>query len=96
MGVESELLTRALALPEADRAELASRLLLSLESVNLDADHEAEWAAEVERRRLALDRGETTASPWREAIDRIGQALSLAVVHTKRRPGFWKLRRSDP
>jgi putative addiction module component (TIGR02574 family) len=75
MSLESDLLTRALELPDADRAELASRLLLSLEPDDFDADTEAEWASEIERRRLALDRGETMATPWREAMDRIQQGL---------------------
>ena len=72
MSIESELLAQALSLPEADRAELANQLLLSLESAEPDADRGAAWADEVERRRLAFDRGETTASPWREATKRIG------------------------
>ena len=72
MGFEPDLLTRVLALPEADRAELASRLLLSLEeSDEPGADHEALWAEEIERRRPAFDRGETTAAPWGEALKRI-------------------------
>jgi putative addiction module component (TIGR02574 family) len=75
MGLEFELLTRALALPEAERAELASRLLLSLESDESIADHDAEWASEIERRRLAFDRGESTASPWRDALNRIEREI---------------------
>jgi putative addiction module component (TIGR02574 family) len=75
MGIESELLTQALALPEADRAELANRLLLSLEPDEDDLNHDAAWAEEIERRRQAFDRGETTASPWREAMGRIEQEI---------------------
>jgi putative addiction module component (TIGR02574 family) len=75
MSIESELLAQALSLPEADRAELANQLLLSLEPDGPDTDRDAAWAEEVERRRLAFDRGETTASPWREAIRRIEGSL---------------------
>ena len=71
MGVESDLLAQALALPESDRAELADHLLTSLEPSGTDADAQSAWSDEIERRRLALDRGETTASPWREAIRRL-------------------------
>jgi len=70
MSIESDLLTQALALPEADRAELASRLLLSLEPDVPDLDHDQAWAEEIERRRQARDRGETTTRPWREAMIR--------------------------
>ena len=75
MSLETELLTRALALSEADRAELVSRLILSLESEVPDEDRDAAWDAEIERRQLAFDRGETTATPWREAIGRIKKGL---------------------
>jgi putative addiction module component (TIGR02574 family) len=44
-----KLLEDALSLPIADRAELAADLLASLDG-EADADVEAAWAAEIERR----------------------------------------------
>ena len=44
-----ELLKRALALPDNERAELAGNLLESLDSV-LDEDADAIWQAEIAQR----------------------------------------------
>ena len=46
----SSILDAALHLPNHERAELASRLLESLEPVFADADIESAWAAEIKRR----------------------------------------------
>jgi putative addiction module component (TIGR02574 family) len=71
----NDLLTLALTLPEPDRAKLAHQLLLSLETAPFDADNEAAWNAEIEARMAKVEKGEFTASDWREALGRIRQSL---------------------
>ena len=64
------LLERVLSLPEEDRAEMAARLLESLD----DDDREgidAAWAVEIDRRCEALDKGEAVTSDWNEFRARI-------------------------
>lgn len=60
------VLQNALNLPEEDRAEIAARLIASLdaESTESRADVEEAWAAEIERRCEALDAGTTTTQSW--------------------------------
>ena len=76
MSTTDDLLARALELPEADRADLAYRLILSLDSEEPDPDWEASWKTEIESRLRALDEGRTTLIPWEEVRDRIRQSLS--------------------
>jgi putative addiction module component (TIGR02574 family) len=64
------LLEQALRLPEHDRAELAARLIESLDSGDPDGVDEA-WAREIERRCAALDSGEAVTSDWNEFRARI-------------------------
>lgn len=45
---------------QSARAELARRLLLSLESLDFDTDSEELWIKEIERRIDAADRGAVT------------------------------------
>jgi putative addiction module component (TIGR02574 family) len=61
----STLLEQALSLPEHDRAEIAARLLESLDDTETEAVDEA-WALEIDRRCAALDRGEAITSDWNE------------------------------
>lgn len=56
--------------PEA-RAALAASLLASLEG-EVDADAEAAWGAEIERRIREIDQGVTKLVPWDEVKRRIG------------------------
>ena len=64
----------ALSLPDRERADLAGRLIDTLDS-GADADAQAAWAVEVERRLAELDAGEVTPVPWPIARRRIlGQA----------------------
>lgn len=76
MSIPSDILERALGLPESDRAELASRLILSLEP---DGDgpetEDAAWAAELEERLRRFEAGESKAIPIEEALDQIRQSL---------------------
>ena len=66
-----DLLSRILQLPERDRAEMASRLIRSFEPGAVDADSDAAWLDETNRRLEAVERGEFEASDWREAVARI-------------------------
>jgi putative addiction module component (TIGR02574 family) len=59
------LFQEASELSEAERAELAGRLLQSLHG-EPDDDVEAAWAEEVERRVRQIDRGEVKTIPWEE------------------------------
>jgi len=59
----AELFREASQLPEADRAELAGRLIESLDG-EPDEGVEAAWAEEIERRVRQLDSGEVQTIPW--------------------------------
>ena len=60
-----ELFREAAELSDNDRAQLAGMLLESLED-EPDADVEAAWAEEVERRIRQVDAGEVTMIPWEQ------------------------------
>jgi putative addiction module component (TIGR02574 family) len=66
----TEVLEEALSLPPVERAELAERLLTSL-----DASHDRRldelWAQEAEDRLDAFDRGEMKAVPAKDVFDTI-------------------------
>jgi putative addiction module component (TIGR02574 family) len=64
------LLEQALSLPEKDRAEIAARLLESLDDGDGE-DIDAAWAQEIDRRCEALDEGEAVPSDWNEFRARI-------------------------
>ena len=59
------VLDAALALPEAERAELVDRLLESLPP-EPDGFTDNEFLAELERRSADFDRGTADAIPWSE------------------------------
>jgi len=66
------LLAEVLNLSEHDRAEVAARILESLEDIRDDGVDEA-WARELERRSAAVDSGQVVTSDWnvlRERIER--------------------------
>lgn len=68
MNAESEqLLQSALALPDADRAELAASLINSLDTER-DEDVDAAWAAEIQRRIESVDNGEVKLVPWDDVM----------------------------
>jgi putative addiction module component (TIGR02574 family) len=62
----AKLLAEALALPKGERAELAARLLESLEPA-ADTDVEEAWAAEIKERLEQLGTGQEQPIPWPEA-----------------------------
>jgi putative addiction module component (TIGR02574 family) len=74
MNDADRFLTIALELPEHRRAEIAARLLESLDRPDQDDLDEA-WAREIERRCAALDSGEAVTSDWSEFRSRIEQDI---------------------
>jgi putative addiction module component (TIGR02574 family) len=68
------LLDEALRLPEEDRAEIAVKLIESLDG-NPDDDVDATWAQEIERRCAAVDAGEAVTSDWEEVRSRIEREI---------------------
>jgi len=66
-----ELVAQAEQLPLADRELLVGRLRQTMPTF-IDADIEAAWIEEVERRLDAIDRGEMRSLPWDEAKKRLG------------------------
>ncbi len=65
-----KVLADALALERAERADLAASLLDSLDEPE-DADADAAWAQEIERRIKDVDAGLATTVSWSEARQRI-------------------------
>jgi len=68
--VATNLLEQALSLTERERAEIAARLLESLDDADRDGVDEA-WGCEIDRRCAALDSGEAVTSDWNEFRARI-------------------------
>ena len=70
MNDSDKLLSQVLELPESDRAELAARLLESLDPGN-DPVIDDSWAEEIERRCAASDAGTNVTSDWNDVRQRI-------------------------
>jgi putative addiction module component (TIGR02574 family) len=68
-----ELLKKAMALPPAARADLASSLIDSLDQT-VDDDVEAAWQQEIAHRVEELESGKVKTIPWTEVRGR-GQEL---------------------
>ena len=66
-AVES-VVRQALALDEHDRAEVAARLLDSLEE---ETETEDAWVAELERRAAELESGAVQGIPWEDLRERL-------------------------
>ena len=56
----------ALELSDSERATLVGLLIESLEGGEPDADVEAAWAAEAERRWQEIESGQVKTIPWEE------------------------------
>jgi putative addiction module component (TIGR02574 family) len=69
-----ELLKEALALPAEARAALADSLLDSLDR-EVDAEVEAAWQIEIQRRAAELDSNTVYPLPWAEVRSRLMAAL---------------------
>ena len=65
----------AAELPDKDRAALAGLLIESLEG-EPDADVEAAWAAEIEKRVAELDAGTVESIPWEQVRQRLLDRLN--------------------
>ncbi len=65
----------ALALSEQERLELASELIASVDGP-ADADWEAAWSAEIDRRVRAAEQRGTPAPEWAEVRARILERLA--------------------
>ena len=62
-------------LSSKDRAELARRLILSLEPGDTQEQVERVWEIEIERRISSYERGEAGAVDWRQAVKRAKTAI---------------------
>ena len=71
----SELLKKALSLPQEARAALAGSLLESLDET-VDASAEEAWSREIARRIEELDSGTVRPIPWAEARRQIAAILN--------------------
>ena len=71
--VTERLEAAALALPPAERARLAQRLIESLDD---DPEVEEAWSAEIKRRLDAIDRGEVEMIPAEEVLSEARRLLS--------------------
>jgi|CXWL01.1.fsa_nt_gi putative addiction module component (TIGR02574 family) len=66
----NDLLVKALDLPNRERAEIASRLIESLDE-SPATESEDLWLAEIDRRCAAIDRGEEQTTDWEVVRARI-------------------------
>lgn len=78
MGNEArKLLEAALALPKNERADIAEKLIASVDAESsapseaTDADVEQAWADEIVRRVERIERGEAKGSPFEEVKARM-------------------------
>lgn len=69
----TQVLKEALSLPPAERAEIAERLLSSLDPPSQEGT-DVLWGKEAEERLDAFDRGEIKAIPAKEVFERVGFA----------------------
>jgi putative addiction module component (TIGR02574 family) len=79
MAMRTEDVRRqALALADAERAELAAELLASLEAPTGEGDEglEVAWAEEIERRALAVISGQSQVVPWDTVRESVADELT--------------------
>jgi putative addiction module component (TIGR02574 family) len=69
-----KIVERALKMPARERAEIAQRLLESLDR-QMDVNVESAWQSEVEKRIAELDTGQVTCIPWEEVRERLMRNL---------------------
>jgi putative addiction module component (TIGR02574 family) len=72
-----QLLQKALALPENERAELAGNLIASLDPT-VDQNADAAWQQEVVRRLHEVQSGKVETTPWEEV-----QQKGRTLLHDK-------------
>ena len=64
--IAEKILTEAMALDESERAELAAKLMDTLDP-EIDTGYTEAWEAEIRERERQLDSGEVRAIPWEQA-----------------------------
>ena len=69
-----KVLSEALGLGARERAEIAAKLIASLDDAP-DEDVEAAWAAEVERRVEAVEAGRANLVPWENVERRVEREI---------------------
>ena len=74
MADTTAILEQVLSLPEHDQAEIAVRLLESLDPEAQRAVDDA-WAEEIERRCAAVDAGTLATSDWKDVRARIEREI---------------------
>jgi hypothetical protein len=78
-SVRDELLERALSLDPHDRAYLAEALEESLRPADFESPEIGEaWSLEIERRAVALEKGDMPTDEWRQVISRLRNNASQA------------------
>jgi hypothetical protein len=76
MTPSNEVFASVMQLPEQERADLAHRLLLSLEPEEFrDDEIAAAWQQEIEARLQKIASGTFQAHDWRQALQEIRQEL---------------------
>ncbi|HUK51938.1 MAG TPA: addiction module protein [Candidatus Binatia bacterium] len=70
----AEILKRALALPSAERADVAAVLMNSLDPAE-NAAVEAAWSDEIARRIEEVDSGRARTIPWEEVCRRVAAKI---------------------
>ena len=73
----ADVLSKALELPESDRAALAKVLLRSLHDQAPGPDWQAAWGSEIERRLNRMDAGLTSARDWRDAVHDVQHSVRV-------------------
>ncbi|MCP3059782.1 addiction module protein [Myxococcus sp. K38C18041901] len=76
MATKEDLLSDVLRLPPEERAEVAHKLLLSLEEGAGDSDAQAAWSVELERRARDVLDGRVKTVPWEQVEERMRARLS--------------------
>ena len=71
---KAELLGEALNLPRSQRAEVALRLIASLDDPP-EADVEAAWSVEVTERMREIDEGRAGLEDWETVLARLRSGL---------------------
>jgi len=75
MSTATDILSQALALSAAERAEIAHKLLTSLETESRDADWAEAWAKELDARVEEVENGTAVLYDWEEVCDKLRDSL---------------------
>ncbi|MEZ4302874.1 MAG: addiction module protein [Polyangiaceae bacterium] len=75
-AIALDLFSAALALPDADRIELASRLLASVEGNTVDSDWDDAWLAELDQREQRAAADGDAGSSWADVKARVLSRLA--------------------